>query len=452
MMKAPRPLARSSAAFWRGVAFVFALVFAGSLGTARPASAAANSITQPDIGGQYTSLKLDGSGLPVISHFDAATQKVKVVRCGDSNCSAGNTIAAPDAMAAAVTGIGHTSIALAGNTPVVTHYDSDPRDLRFVHCGGASCVSPTLRSLDSGITDNVGIYASLAINGSGNPVVAYYSEPFDYLKVLVCGDATCSTYGDQVVDSAAITGLYPSLALDASGFPVISYYDQSATDLNVARCSDAICSASVIQVVDGAAPATQVGKYSSLALDAAGFPVISYYNETNGDLKVVHCGDATCTTGNTIATPDSAGTVGQYTSIALDTSGNPVVSYYNASGSSLKVLHCGNTTCTAGNTMVTPDMDGTVGQYPSIALDGSGNPVVSYYDASDAKLNLLHCADAFCVGSADPVGGATELAAITQSATNEPRTRTWLLPTCAVVGLVLVAGVLRRSRRRLPGA
>ena len=38
-----------------------------------------------------------------------------------------------------------------------------------------------------------------------------------------------------------------------------------------------------------------VGLSSSLALNSDGFPVISYYDKTNEDLKVAVCHNATCT-------------------------------------------------------------------------------------------------------------------------------------------------------------
>ena len=92
-------------------------------------------------------------------------------------------------------------------------------------------------------------------------------------------------------------------------------------NLKLAHCNDVNCAGNneSIQTVDGAG-GLNVGQYNSLALDASGFPVISYYDvAATLDLKLVHCNDANCAGSNeSIVTVDSTGAVGQYTSLKLD--------------------------------------------------------------------------------------------------------------------------------------
>ncbi len=87
-----------------------------------------------------------------------------------------------------------------------------------------------------------------------------------------------------------------------------------------------------------------MGSYTSITIGADGLGLISYYDATNGDLKVAHCATPTCTSA-TITTLDSAGNVGQYTSITIGADGLGLISYYDATNGDLKVAHCSNVLC-----------------------------------------------------------------------------------------------------------
>lgn len=361
--------------------------------TARRAGAAGNSLASPDTAGtvgQTTSIALDGN-IPVVSYYDNTNGDLKILRCGNSTCTSGNTITTPDS--AGIVGQ-YTSLALDSSLrPVVAYFDSTNGDLKVLRCGNTTCSSGNTINVPD--NDTVGTQTSLVLDGSGKPAVSYYSG---HLKVLRCGTVTCSS-GNTVAspDTAGPVGFHSSIAIAFGGVPVVSYYDQKNGDLKVLRCGNSACtSGNSITTPDTAG---DVGQFTSSVQDpSTGAPVISYYDATNGNLKVLRCGNATCSSGNQFATPDAAGNVGSNTSLALDSSGKPVVSYRNETTGDLKILHCGNTTCSAGNVVAAADTGGNVGFETSIALD-SGIPVVSYYDQTNGDLKVLRCGDANCKGS-----------------------------------------------------
>jgi hypothetical protein len=88
-----------------------------------------------------------------------------------------------------------------------------------------------------------------------------------------------------------------------------------------------------------------VGQYNSITIGTDGLPVISYYDYTNGYLKVAHCGNVACSSGNTITSVDTVGDVGRFTSITIGTDGLPVISYYDNENHDLKVAKCANLFC-----------------------------------------------------------------------------------------------------------
>jgi hypothetical protein len=156
---------------------------------------------------------------------------------------------------------------------------------------------------------------------------------------------------------------------------------------------------------------SDIGQYSSVALNSAGNPVIAIYDGTrndprlsiapygNGDLKLVVCNDPTCSS-TTITTVDR-GTyytddVGRYNSMVLDSKGFPVIAYYDQ-GNGLMLAHCANATCT--NKSIKKLTASVILSDISLVLDRNGLPVIAYtaVDFSNrGVLSLIRCTDNNC--------------------------------------------------------
>jgi len=87
-----------------------------------------------------------------------------------------------------------------------------------------------------------------------------------------------------------------------------------------------------------------------------GLPVISAQDTSTRALKVTHCGDVACSSGNTSVTVDDPDNyVGSYSSLAIGINGFPIISYIDSTAQALKVAFCGDSTCSSGNTITTVD-------------------------------------------------------------------------------------------------
>lgn len=282
---------------------------------------------------------------------------------------------------------------------VIAYFDDTDNQLILAVCNDAACTAPTI-TLVSVTVGSQGSFTSLQLDSNGFPMISYYEfAPAEDLHFVHCDDAFCTTLSDVHIDAANQVGSYTSLFLNSSGNGVISYYESSnGGNLKIAICNDADCTAPTINTVDGSADDS--GLFTSLQLDGSGFPVIAYYNANADSVMLAHCVDALCAGAAQIHTVDASSHVGfNGISLELDASGFPVMSYYDVTNTRLKLAHCSDVNCATPPTVNIVDDSGNVGQYSSLELDGS-LPVISYYDdAPNFDLKVAFCSDPNCAAA-----------------------------------------------------
>jgi hypothetical protein len=299
---------------------------------------------------------------------------------------------------------GEVSMVLDANSRPVISYPSTSGDLMLVHCGDTTCSSGnSVQNVETG--NRSGRSNSLVLDSSGRPVISYTADVVNdsyyrrQLKLVHCGNANCSSGNIfQNLNTSYPSPEHSSLVLDAAGKPVLSFDDVANLKLAVFHCNDVNCATREEHYLD-------VGllfiRDTSLALDSRGYPVVGYVPRTNSNnpnpsLKLVSCGNANCSSGNSIQTVDGGAIVARFPSLVIDSTGLPVMAYYDAANKDLKVVHCGRTNCLNGNFVKAVDTAGDVGNFPSLKLTASGKPVIAHGDATTGTLKWLQCGDGNC--------------------------------------------------------
>jgi hypothetical protein len=133
-----------------------------------------------------------------------------------------------------------------------------------------------------------------------------------------------------------------------------------------------------IEIVDSDG---SVGRFSSIAIDDQDYPHISYYDWTNHDLKY-----ATWTGSDwELETVDSIGMVGRYSSLVLDPSGLPQIAYFDYPDGGLKYASWN------GSSWEIDKVDPACSERCiSLALDTQGIPHISYWDTSGSLRQVMH--------------------------------------------------------------
>jgi hypothetical protein len=262
-----------------------------------------------------------------------------------------------------------TSLALDPNSnfPAISYYDQTHYCLKYASWTGAFWDTQLVD-----ISGAVGTHSSLAFSSTNMPRISYTS--YDPILKVVNGVKFASWNGSswntQFVQNGSNLGEYTSLAIDGTGQPRITYYDRGAGTLKYATMNE---SAWIIQTIDAVGVAgPQSSLNSSIKLDSSGNPRIAYHDETNGTLKYAAWNGAAWIYTTVDA---SSAHVGAHPSLALTGTGDPIISYFDSTNTDLKVAMFYNGDWHVGSV----DTDGIVGFANSLALDPESDlPRIAY--------------------------------------------------------------------------
>lgn len=259
----------------------------------------------------------------------------------------------------------YSSLALdAGRGAHISYYDLSNRDLKYATNVGGTWTVRTVAA-----EGDVGSYSSIAVS-SGGVHIAYYDATNGALRYAT--NVPGPTFSFQTIDDAGDVGRFASLALDAAGKVHVTYWDGTNGDLKYATNTLGSFTTTVVD------PVGDAGRYSSLALDASGKAHVAYFEQSAADLRY-----ATNASGTwSIEVVDSAGDVGRFASLVVDGLGRPHVAYRDASRGDLKYARKDP----GGWTIVRVDTLGDVGHDASTALDSMGRAVFTYRDGSTNDL------------------------------------------------------------------
>jgi hypothetical protein len=241
----------------------------------------------------------------------------------------------------------------------------------------------------------IGAYSSLALDSNGRPHVAYSDSSNGALKyaswngsswnIQTLDKATFNLIGNLSATSAS-TGSYVSLVLDSNDFPHISYSNNTSFNSRFRVYNSSLDFGSLKYAWwDGTTWNKQTValyrdvKYTSLALDQNGNPLISFCAlENNYHLKLAKWNGA----GWTIEIVDSAKDSGLYSSLALDSAGNPHISYLHSidgnTATYQNALKYASWTWLTGWQIETIAMDASPEGDCSLVIDANNVPHVSF--------------------------------------------------------------------------
>jgi hypothetical protein len=181
-------------------------------------------------------LTLDDRGLPVMATFPRMLPRVlRIDRCSDSTCKGAVSQTVVDKT---VNGSDDVEIAIdEQGFPVVAYRNSDPVEIRLLRCGNPDCSAENHISI---IASEVGHNFGLVLDSESHPVISIrQGSPVHLIR---CNDHLCD--GSISAIELDPQGYEPShLVLDRHGNPIVAYSTRT-NGLQVTHCATPTCAPS----------------------------------------------------------------------------------------------------------------------------------------------------------------------------------------------------------------
>jgi parallel beta-helix repeat protein len=358
--------------------------------------------------GAYSSLALDSSGAPHIGYYDGANQDLRYARWDGGGWDL-HVVQSSGSVGE------YLSLALdSSDDPHISYYDATNRDLRYAYWDGSSWISETVDSAGT-----VGQHTSLVLNASDQPLISYVGADFSVRVAAYNGSA----WNYETVATDATEFRYTSVDLADNGYPYLTFSDDSG-ELTLAywtvsgwRSSTVLSRDAYYSSLVMAGSVPHVGyNYINVLLPGGGTVRYGYRSGTSWQLEDVDAGGA----------PDDKG---WHTSLALDSSGQPHLAYFNHDDNSLTYAW-GEETCSIPLTDVRLDGPLVVDVGTTISLtsvvtpgnatlpivyawypeptSGQGTPIASYQVMTEG----LHTFDLTASNCGGPVSDIHDILAL----------------------------------------